>query len=165
MHGADVGFFINGVNWASSEEIDDWYFINVTHLGNNIPIEILVWIPEDNLVYNSPTQLEYNDDAIVGSLDNPFIITVGTSTGINETENGSVTITPRQAKDHVVVTSGSPIRELRVFNMQGAAVYFDSPSDAHRATISVNGLPDGVYFVDVLTADGRHTKQRIVKVD
>lgn len=165
VHGADVGFFINGVNWASSEEIDDWYFINVTHLGNNIPIEILVWIPEDNLVYNSPTQLEYNDDAIVGSLDNPFIITVGTSTGINETENGSVTITPRQAKDHVVVTSGSPIRELRVFNMQGAAVYFDSPSDAHRATISVNGLPDGVYFVDVLTADARHTKQRIVKVD
>lgn len=165
VHGADVGFFINGVNWASSEEIDDWYFINVTHLGNNIPIEILVWIPEDNLVYNSPTQLEYNDDAIVGSLDNPFIITVGTSTGINETENGSVTITPRQTKDHVVVTSGSPIRELRVFNMQGAAVYFDSPSDAHRATISVNGLPDGVYFVDVLTADARHTKQRIVKVD
>lgn len=165
VHGADVGFFINDVNWASSEEVEDWYFINVTHLGNHIPIKIKVWIPEEDKVYESSTVLNYDDDAIVGDLDNPFIITVDTSTGINAVESGSVTITPRRAKDKVVVTSGSPIRQLRMFNMQGAAVCSDSPSDAHHATINVSSLPNGIYLVDVLTADGRHTKQRIVKVD
>ncbi|MDY4409551.1 MAG: LamG-like jellyroll fold domain-containing protein [Prevotella sp.] len=165
VHGADVGFFIDGVNWASSEEIDEWYFINVTHLGNNIPIKIKVWIPGEDKVYDSPTQLYYNDDAIVGDLDNPFIINVGTSTGISDVESGSVNITPRRAKDNVVVTSGSPIRQVRVFNMQGAAVITDTPSDAHRTAISVSSLPNGIYFVDVLTADGRHTRQRIAKVD
>lgn len=166
LRGCDVGCYIDAVNWGACREVmDQWYFISITHLGNNIPVKLKVWVPEDNEVYDSSSNLSYSDDAMVGTPDNPFIIQIGTSTGINEVQYGNVSITPRHAKDNVTVTSGSPIRQVRVYNMQGAVVISDSLSDVHRTTVNVGSLPNGIYFVDVLTADGHHTRQRIVKVD
>lgn len=77
LTGADVGCFIDSVNWAASREVREWYFIGITHQGNHIPMQIKVWNPEDGQVYESPTVLYYDDDAIVGSPKDPFIIEIG----------------------------------------------------------------------------------------
>ena len=81
-----------------------------------------------------------------GSLTNPL------GTDINEKGN-LVSIYPNPAKDRLHVESSSSISEVRLVDMLGQVVR-NVPVSDHRVQLDVSDLNGGIYFIQVLNAEG-----------
>lgn len=164
VHNAEVCVFDGDEVRGKIHEIKDWYFITVSGEGDGPDLTIKVAMPDGEIV-TALQKMHYRDNAMLGTIDEPYIINLSATTGITEIGYGEVNIAPRRTSQNVTVTSGSVIKTINVFNMQGHLVKAEKPTDSNRATVDMGSMPSGIYIVDVLTADGKHTKARIVKVD
>ena len=72
-----------------------------------------------------------------------------------------VSLHPNPAKDEVTVT-GEGILEVEVHNLLGQRVTSMEGHDAESLTISLEGLPQGVYLVSVRLADGKRCEKKLV---
>lgn len=64
-------------------------------------------------------------------------------------ESNEVAVYPNPATDVVNVETTEAITSIAVYNMSGAAVNADYSVNGNNATINVNGLASGVYFVRI----------------
>ncbi len=65
---------------------------------------------------------------------------------------------PNPARDVLNITSSEEMRELRVINMLGKVVYSTS-LNSNQYQLNVGGYEMGIYFVQVLTANGSTTQR------
>ena len=68
---------------------------------------------------------------------------------------------PNPTTDLVTIT-GKDLKQAEVLNTLGQRV-FTATGEGERLTVDLNGLPAGVYFVDVTDKDGRKCVQKVVK--
>lgn len=59
--------------------------------------------------------------------------------------------------------SGSLIENVHLFDLQGRIVGSSMSINDVLATVDVNDIPSGVYFVQVISQDGKIFHQRIIK--
>ncbi len=80
-----------------------------------------------------------------------------------ETEEATYTVFPNPASESVSV-SGNAMKEVAVYNMMGQVCSKATSVNDSSITLSLKGLPAGVYVVRILTDGGRMvTKKLVVK--
>ena len=83
-------------------------------------------------------------------------VTLPDTVGIHspQTESPSVALYPNPATDCVTVECGEAVRTLSLVNVQGQVVRTWEAVEDVRPTVSLRGLPAGVYLLTVQTASG-----------
>jgi hypothetical protein len=79
----------------------------------------------------------------------------------------NLAIYPVPARDHLNVALHNPLdalREITVFDAMGKRIHQASGLKGQQASVDLSALPQGVYFIKVVTADGVQT-QRFLKAD
>ncbi|MBR1725208.1 MAG: T9SS type A sorting domain-containing protein, partial [Muribaculaceae bacterium] len=100
-----------------------------------------------------------------GDLEQPQVFDLNNTSGVaNVMASTSITITPTVVTDVVTVASGDLLTEVCVYTLDGKRTDRIAPQD-NRATLSLNHLPAGVYFVEARNATGSRIVQQIVKRD
>ena len=91
------------------------------------------------------------------------ILLNATPFGVGEDHGDGVEVRPNPAKDEVVVT-GKGIQQVEIHNLLGQRVVSVEGHSAESLTVSLEGLPEGVYLVSVQLGDGkRHEKKLVVR--
>ncbi len=99
----------------------------------------------------------YIDDVSVVALDS-----VPSGVGIDEVEELGFTVFPSPATDVLNIKSKMPMAALRLLDMRGRSLFTaDVVSD--RQTINLNGIPSGVYLLEMTDQDGRRAVKKFVK--
>ena len=89
------------------------------------------------------------------------ILLNATPFGVGEDHGDGVEVRPNPAKDEVVVT-GKGIQRVEIHNLLGQRVASVEGHSAESLAISLEGLPQGVYLVSVLLADGKRCEKKLV---
>lgn len=87
-------------------------------------------------------------------------ISVYEGVGIEENEAEGLSIYPNPTSNVLHVSSGIPVQDVQIFNLQGQLVLTQS---GDVQTVSVADMANGVYMMKVTTVDGTVTTQKIVK--
>ena len=83
-------------------------------------------------------------------------------TGINEVENGLVSIYPNPSNGLVNIESPSTINSVRMMNYTGQVVY-QSATPVNQLRINTADMPAGVYFLMIETGSGMVNQKLVVK--
>ena len=129
--------------------------------------DMSVEVTADPVEGNSFLYWEVNGETV--STDNPYgfelvedteITAVFSGMGVSEHE-WEMSVYPNPATSMVTVT-GAGIREVEIHNLLGQRVAIMEGHDAESLTVSLEGLPEGVYLVSVSLADGKRCEKKLV---
>lgn len=82
--------------------------------------------------------------------------------GVEETEFGSfATLHPNPTSGFVTIT-GHRLKTIEVFNTLGQ-IMATTTGEGERLTVDLNGLPAGVYFVNITDEEGQKCVRKVVK--
>ena len=101
----------------------------------------------------------YIDDVSVIALDS-----VPSGVGINEVEELSFSVLPNPATEILNIKSKRSLVELRLLDMRGRTVLAENLA-AKRHTINLNGIPTGIYLLEVIDREGRRATERFIKTE
>ena len=103
----------------------------------------------------------FTENAVIGSLDTPFVIHFRGDTSVDEQRETNFTIFPNPVSEKLVVESEEPIRQCEVYTMTGVLLYSISDG-SERIEIQVDHLPVGAYLIR-LTSDGSTQTKCFIK--
>lgn len=89
-------------------------------------------------------------------------INVSACVGINEQENGGVTIYPNPTNGVLLIETIATGNSILVYNSLGEVVANQQTSGT-RTSIDLSGLSNGIYFVHVVNAGGDHVQKIILQ--
>lgn len=130
--------------------------------------ELIKEIPYSFVTYFTDTEytkgidLEYCVTAVYGDEEsNPVCVTVNV-TGIDEAAIAlEITVAPNPTNGQVTVM-GKNLRYAEVVNMLGQRVA-TARGDGDELQIDMASLPDGVYFFEIVDADGKRCVKKVMK--
>ena len=136
----EIAVFDGATCLASAMKQEDGYFYLTIPGDKTISNQLRMYVVVNDEVLETSTQIAFNEDATLGDLDNPFVVTLGYATAIGQ----------------MLTTNNYSL--LRVVDVSGRIVYSGIPSDFDK-----EGLNDGVYIFELVTTDGQsvHYKQLI----
>jgi hypothetical protein len=76
-----------------------------------------------------------------------------TAVSIAEVTKASISVYPNPARESVIVTSSSQILSVVITDEHGRVV-MNQPCGNSSATLSTDKLANGIYFIQVVTAEG-----------
>ncbi len=82
---------------------------------------------------------------------------------VDENAIAALSLYPNPATDMIVISSGSAIGKVDIYNAAGALVYSSQASDSSNFRYNVSSLEAGIYFAKVETSDGAKVMRFIVK--
>lgn len=135
--------------------VDNKHFITVH--GDKSGDKIIFYVTTNGNTSKAVSVVEYNSDAIIGNLNEPFEIQLDANLVAED-----VTVTPRLVKDVVNVFSTEALKSVMIHNTAGVAVV-SRATDKNSLQINIENLPDGVYLVTVETASGKRKVVYIIK--
>ncbi|NLO70128.1 MAG: T9SS type A sorting domain-containing protein [Porphyromonadaceae bacterium] len=108
--------------------------------------------------------IKYVNDGLIGSLENPQIITISkTLTGLNDVNTAGISVTPTLVNDKLFVQSeNAELKRIVIADINGKVVYTEEKPEMYNE-IRVNNLLSGVYFVEIITQANERKVERIVK--
>lgn len=115
-------------------------------------------VPEVPGTYHVVVETEH------GCVSDPSLPVEVIGTGVEAILNSTaLSIAPNPATDHILIvaTDGMPIRSIEVFASNGALMHRSNTPDT-RVSIEVGSWPQGLYAVQVRTAEGM-VSQRFIK--
>ena len=138
----EVAVFNGSVCLASATVESDGFFYLTIPGDKTMKEKLDMYVVVGGEVIKTSTSLYFGEDATYGDYDNPFVVTLGYATAI----------------DQMLTTNNYSL--LRVVDVCGRIVYSGIPSDFDK-----EGLNDGVYIFELVTPDGQavHYKQLIKK--
>ena len=138
----EVAVFNGSVCLASATVESDGFFYLTIPGDKTMKEKLDMYVVVNGEVIKTSTSLYFGEDATYGDYDNPFVVTLGYATAI----------------DQMLTTNNYSL--LRVVDVSGRIVYSGIPSDFDK-----EGLNDGVYIFELVTPDGQavHYKQLIKK--
>ena len=118
----------------------------------------------DGQIVNINEQLPWVSDIIYGDLDEPVLLTVGSSAVDDIQALGSnITVTPTLVQDAVQVRSDALLGSVTVYSVGGSIVVRLSQINENAVTSSLDHVSPGVYFVEAITNDGYRVVKQIIK--
>ena len=154
VENAKIEVFADNVLRGVSNQsvIDNKHFLTIHGDSSNDVLSFKVTIDGD--VYEISNVMSFNDDAVVGTLDNPYILQINPDI--------VVTVYPTLVKDIVNISCKDNIKTVTIHNVSGLKVYYDE-NLGDLTQINVEGLVAGVYIVTVVTESGDVKVVHIVK--
>lgn len=127
----------------------DGQFLNV------VPSENMVWVRMGEAPNNLPVPSLLNNEiwAYINDLE-------CAATGINNRieNNTTIRLFPNPANDKLNIHSDTPISKVEIVNIHGQLV-----KTANTKTVSISELPNGLYFVKVISSHGDIHISKLVK--
>ena len=107
--------------------------------------------------FTKESDVEYCVTAVYGDEESEPVCVTATITGVSESGNEEITISPNPAND-IVRIDGTKVAEVKVFNVLGQLV----KTAPNANTFSVAGLPAGLYLLRITDGEGATVTRRIV---
>ena len=107
--------------------------------------------------FTKESDVEYCVTAVYGNEESEPVCVTATITGVSESGNEEITISPNPAND-IVRIDGTKVAEVKVYNVVGQLV----KTAPNANTFSVAGLPAGLYLLHMTDGDGMTVTKRIV---
>ena len=107
--------------------------------------------------FTKESDVEYCVTAVYGDEESEPVCVTATITGVSESGNEEITISPNPAND-IVRIDGAKVAEVKVYNVLGQLV----KTAPNANTFSVAGLPAGLYLLHMTDGDGMTVTKRIV---
>lgn len=98
-----------------------------------------------------------------------FIVLTETNVSTNEVGNieklDNISIFPNPVEGDFMISSlnGTKISSIKVFNIAGAALISKTRLNSSKRKVDVSDLVNGVYYVEVITADNKRELKKVVK--
>ena len=160
-----VGAFIGGECRGVTSATEDGYYLftiagNAEETGQKV--SFVTMINGNQVKINE--ELTWVSDIIYGDLDEPVLLTVGSSgvQDIRETAT-SISITPTLVRDAVQVRSDVLLHTVTVYSSSGSTVARQTRINDHVVTVSLDHVASGVYFVEATTTDGYRIVKEIIR--
>ena len=160
-----IGAFIDDECRGVTTATEDGYYLltiagNAEEMGKNVKFATMI----DGQIVNINEQLPWVSDIIYGDLDEPVLLTVGSSAVDDIQALGSnITVTPTLVQDAVQVRSDALLGSVTVYSVGGSIVVRLSQINENAVTISLDHVSPGVYFVEAITNDGYRVVKQIIK--
>lgn len=107
--------------------------------------------------FTKESDVEYCVTAVYGDEESEPVCVTATITGVSESGNEEITISPNPAND-IVRIDGAKVAEVKVYNVLGQLV----KTAPNANTFSVSGLPAGLYLLRITDGEGATVTRRIV---
>ena len=111
----------------------------------------------DDVIYEVENTISFSEDAVVGALDNPYIIQLN-----NDIQIDGINVYPTLVKDVLNISSKENINNVSVYNVNGLEVY-RGENYSESTQINLENLNSGTYFVKVMTENGNVKVRCVVK--
>lgn len=107
--------------------------------------------------FTKESDVEYCVTAVYGDEESEPVCVTATITGVSESGNEEITISPNPAND-IVRIDGAKVAEVKVYNVLGQLV----KTAPNANTFSISGLPAGLYLLRITDGEGATVTRRIV---
>lgn len=162
VEGAEVAVFAGDECRGVSEEVDGLYFITVSGEGSGELMQVKV--ADRGQIHELRQNIVYSDNAMLGTLDSPYLLDISETMAVGSVETQGVSVMPRRVRTHVTVSSGAhSLAAITVNTMSGHTVYSNLHPSPDMERIDFQSLPQGIYFVSVMTSDGRQLTVKVTK--
>ena len=154
-----VGFHINSLDLEEGHDYLHFYD-NVVSAANYL-MSLTGHISDSSFVMDTRRMmlvLETDESGRDAGFDIDY--TAG-HVGIDDYQEGTLSVYPNPATDHVTVINDIPVRRVEILNAEGRLVYDESPN-SEQFDISTSGWSAGVYFLKA-HANGKILTRKIVK--
>lgn len=74
-----------------------------------------------------------------------------------------VKVFPNPTIDNLTIQHTEQIKAIRVQNILGKEVYADLAVHSTQTAINLDGIPNGIYLISIITKDNRETVRKIIK--
>ena len=159
-----VGAFIDDECRSVASATEDGYYMftiagNAEDTGQKVTFATVV----NGEIVKINEQLPWVSDIIYGDLDEPVLLTVGSS-GVNDIQTATtdITITPTIVVDVINVRADDILKEVNVYSVNGSLLNSFSVDD-NQVTLNLSHLIQGVYFVEARTQSGTQAIKEILK--
>jgi hypothetical protein len=162
---AEVGaFFSNECRGVQVTELErGLLFLSIAGDDNPASLTVKVYDRTAGKEYTLQTTIPLSIDAILGSVNNPYILQLDGTSGNEMLLDGNIRIYPTKVENVLYVESPADDIEAVIFHdLSGRVIHrIDNLSD--RNTINVSGLAKGIYIVTVEKKTGKRIVVRIIK--
>ncbi|MDL2290177.1 T9SS type A sorting domain-containing protein [Paludibacteraceae bacterium OttesenSCG-928-F17] len=161
MNNVEVGAFVTGeCRGAESSREEGLVFLTVAGESTQEVLTFKVYDTNTDVTMEASQTLPFAIDAVIGSIDTPYIINLGT-TGIDDNENFNVSIFPNPVSIDLYINSPwEIIEQVEITDISGRFVYREV--NFQDKSINVSHLAKGVYLLK-LTNDGKNVVLKFTK--
>jgi plastocyanin len=132
---------------------------NPESFGNDLGTQ---WVY--SFVFNTPGEYDYRCDAHYTAGMTGTITVVSESTGLHQNRNDPyLSVYPNPASTTVHVSAGADMRTVSVYSLSGTRILSLVELNETNHQVSLEGIPAGVYFVEVDFQDKSRQTVRLVK--
>ena len=157
-----VGAFIDDECRGVTTATEDGYYLltiagNADEMGKYVKFATMI----EGQIVTINEQLPWVSDIIYGDLDEPVLLTVGSS-GVNDiqVQNSNIIVTPTLVQDAIQVRSDALLGSVTVYSVIVAHL---SQINENAVSINLEHVSAGVYFVEAMTIDGHRVVKQIIK--
>lgn len=146
----------NSLRGVSEQSVvDNKHFMTI--YGDKSAERLTFNVVVDGIVYEVENTIDFSEDAVVGTLDNPYIIQLN-----NDIQIDGINVYPTLVKDILNISSKENINNVSVYNVSGLEVY-RGENYSESTQINLENLNSGTYFVKVMTENGNVKVSCVVK--
>lgn len=146
----------NSLRCVSEQSVvDNKHFMTI--YGDKSAERLTFNVVVDGIVYEVENTIDFSEDAVVGALDNPYIIQLN-----NDIPIDGINVYPTLVKDILNISSKENINNVSVYNVSGLEVY-RGENYSESTQINLENLNSGTYFVKVMTENGNVKVSCVVK--
>ena len=146
--------------YRKTSEDPEWKRVKI--LGSNKTDYTDNGANDDNVRYSYKVVAYYQDIDCMSAparskYGNEFSITVSTPTGIDNTQEQSVTVYPNPVDDNLTIEA-KDIKNVSVYNLTGQKVY-ESEVNADEVNLNMSDFQSGMYMIQIETSEYTATKR------
>lgn len=155
-----IGAFTGEECRGMSSEADGYQFVTVHGEQTNEKVTFRAYNTLTGEEFDIKETIRFGAN-VVGSLTNPFILHLGSATGLDK-NGSSLLIYPNPVKDRLFIrTDLQNVKEIRIIDMKGS-VLLTTDTLPLGVGLDVTSLTEGIYFITIQT-DTDLIRQKFVK--
>ncbi len=167
LSNTEIGVFV-GEECRSAEISNEDGLVFLTIAGENAGDILNFRLVVNGTIVNYDSTVIYVDDAMIGTLDNPYIIKLNkptAETSVEYTEENRISVYPTKVIDIVNIKSeNSDITNVQIIDAAGRIIADNNVEFNNTiTTMNMNSFASGVYIIKVTTADNRIHLERVIR--
>jgi hypothetical protein len=168
LNNCELATFVAGECRGAGTPMGDEGFVFLTVAGEDGQSDSVgfeVFVPSLNRVVKAETpKLKYVNDALVGSLSNPYIVKISSIfSGFGNSLADKIQIYPTITRDEVFVnTDTKSLKQITVTDISGRVMIQNTALTTHNV-LHLDGYAPGVYLISVMTSDGEYFVKHVIK--
>ena len=125
--------------------------------GDNLSFRIM----HNDVIKEIEQNISYSEDAMLGSIDSPYVITLS-PTELDQ-NNAGISVYPTRTDDFVTVRiNGVNINSIDIVDISGVKL-FTAINPVSDVVLDMRGYESGIYFVRISKAEGDNMIVKVVK--